>query len=178
MLARRLLVMLTVIMMGLLGTAACTVAAQGEVDTEPSGHIEEMQGMMDAHHNGNPMEGDVHDHSAIEHMTGPHAIPQEAADIPNPIAFSDASVAEGQTIYAANCAVCHGENGRGDGPTAASLAMSPADLHESHVQDLTDGALFYVITNGRSGTPMPAWEEVLDEDQRWNVVNYLRTFRE
>lgn len=134
--------------------------------------------MMDVHDNGSPMDDDEHEHNAADHMTGPHAIPKEAADIPNPIAFSEASVAEGQDIYAANCAVCHGENGRGDGPTAASLAMSPADLHESHVQDLTDGALFYVITNGRSGTPMPAWEEVLDDDERWNVVNFLRTFRE
>jgi mono/diheme cytochrome c family protein len=162
----------------LLATAACAMAAQGEGDPDTTGYMEGMQGMMDAHHNGRPMDGGEHDHTAGEHMSGPHAIPEEAAEIPNPIASSEASVAVGQNIYAANCTVCHGENGRGDGPTADALAISPADLHESHVQDLTDGALYYVITKGRSGTPMPAWEDVLDEDERWHVVNFLRTFRE
>jgi len=123
-------------------------------------------------------EMDTDGHKAQDHMTGPHAIPADAANVPNPIPFSEDSIASGETIFVTHCAVCHGESGRGDGPTAASLAMKPADLHESHVQDLTDGGLFYIITKGRAGTPMPAWEDILDEDERWNVVNFLRTFRE
>jgi hypothetical protein len=60
---------------------------------------------------------------------------------------------------------------------AAGLNPKPADLHATHVQELSDGALFYVITHGREGTAMVAWENILSEEQRWQVVNFLRTFK-
>jgi len=109
-------------------------------------------------------------------MAADHAIPEEAAAVPNPIAVSDASVAAGQAIYTQNCAVCHGPEGEGDGTAAAGLNPKPADLHAAHVQELSDGALFYTITHGREGTAMVAWETILSEEQRWEVVNFLRTF--
>ncbi len=136
-------------------------------------HSEGDEHMEDEHMEG---EDDDHGHGPDEHMAGAHDVPEEAAEVPNPIAFSDESVAAGAEIYTANCAACHGDEGEGDGPAAVALEKPPADLHEDHVQDLSDGALFYIITHGRAETPMPAWEEVLDEDQRWNVVNFLRTF--
>lgn len=176
--SRKLVVVSSVIAIGILFTAACAAVIQGKLDLGIGENAEEMKGMMDDHMSGGQMPGGHLDHSAADHMTGPHAIPEEAAEVPNPVPLSEASIAAGETIYATHCAVCHGESGRGDGPTAASLAMQPADLHAGHVQDLTDGALFYVITNGRVGTPMAAWGGVLDEDQRWTVVNFLRTFRE
>ena len=55
--------------------------------------------------------------------------------------------------------------------------MPPADLHEGHVQGNSDGALFHIITHGRPDTPMPPWKDVLPEEQRWHVVNFLRTFQ-
>ncbi|RME42573.1 MAG: cytochrome c, partial [Chloroflexi bacterium] len=81
-------------------------------------------------------------------------------------------------IYAQNCAVCHGETGEGDGPAAGTLEMKPANLHEDHVQGLTDGALFWIISHGRPDTPMPPWDNVLSEQERWHLVNFLRTFGE
>ncbi len=115
-------------------------------------------------------------HSPDEHMAGAHNVPEEAAAVPNPIAATEDSLATGGTIFATNCAVCHGEKGRGDGPSAESLEKKPADLNEDHVQGLSDGALFYIITHGKPDTPMPAWEGALVEEDRWNVVNFLRTF--
>lgn len=106
-----------------------------------------------------------------------HAIPEEAAAVPNPVPATDASVAAGQATYTQNCAVCHGAQGEGDGAAAAGLNPKPADFHAAHVQELADGALFYVITHGREGTAMAAWETILSEEQRWEVVNFLRTFR-
>lgn len=106
-----------------------------------------------------------------------HGVPEEAAAVPNPIAVDDDSVALGAEIYATNCATCHGESGEGDGPASLGLAMPPADLHEAHVQGNSDGSLFYIITHGRPDTPMPPWETVLTEEQRWHVVNFLRTFQ-
>ncbi|MFV1859215.1 MAG: cytochrome c [Anaerolineales bacterium] len=111
-----------------------------------------------------------------QQMAGVHSVPEDAAAVPNPIAGDEDSVATGAELYAIYCAVCHGKTGEGDGPAASGLEKPPANLHASHVQENTDGALFYIISNGRPDTPMPAWDNVLDEDQRWHVVNFLRTF--
>lgn len=115
-------------------------------------------------------------HAAGEHSAAGHGIPAEAAAMPNPVPVSDASVAAGQATYTQYCAVCHGPEGEGDGPGAAGLEPKPADFHAAHVQELPDGALFHVITHGREGTAMVAWESILSEEQRWEAVNYLRTF--
>lgn len=116
---------------------------------------------------------DTSDHAA---MAAAHAIPEEAAAVANPVAVSAVSVAAGQATYTQNCATCHGAEGKGDGAAAAGLNPKPADFHAAHVQGLSDGALFYIITHGREGTAMVAWEEILSEGQRWEVVNFLRTF--
>jgi len=121
---------------------------------------------------------DGHTHSPGQHMAGMHNVPEEAAAVPNPIAATDESIEAGEQIFATNCAVCHGESGQGDGPGAAGLEKPPANLTEAHVQELSDGALFYIVSHGRPDTPMPAWDNVLNEEQRWQVVNYLRTFKE
>jgi len=119
-------------------------------------------------------EEDDHTHSPGDHMAGAHDVPEEAAATPNPIAFTDDSVATGSELFAANCAVCHGDEGLGDGPTAETLETKPANLTADHVQGLSDGALFYIISHGRPETAMPAWEGSLGEEERWNVVNFLR----
>jgi mono/diheme cytochrome c family protein len=115
-------------------------------------------------------------HSPEDHMVGAHDVPDEAAAVPNPIEANEESVAQGSELYAASCAVCHGDTGEGDGPGGASLDPLPADLHEDHVQELTDGGLFFIISHGKPETSMPAWENVLTEDERWHVVNFMRTF--
>lgn len=122
-------------------------------------------------------EGEEDEHTPNEHMGGEHVVPDEAAALPNPFADEE-DLAVGASVYAASCALCHGETGEGDGPAAAGLAMPPADLHADHVQALSDGALFYIISHGKPDTPMPAWEDVLDEEERWRIVNFLRTFQE
>jgi mono/diheme cytochrome c family protein len=107
-----------------------------------------------------------------------HDVPEEAAAVHNPIEIDDESLEAGASLYAANCAVCHGETGEGDGPGAEGLERKPSDLHAAHVQENSDGALFYIVSHGRPDTPMPAWDNVLSEDERWHLVNFLRTFGE
>ena len=138
-----------------------------EAKDEDGEHVEEDEHMEDEH---------MDEHSPEEHMEGGHDVPDEAAAVPNPFADDEDSLAAGAMLYALNCAVCHGETGEGDGPAAAGLEMAPSDLHEDHVQGNSDGALFYIISHGKPETPMPAWDDVLDEDERWHVVNFLRTF--
>jgi mono/diheme cytochrome c family protein len=68
--------------------------------------------------------------------------------------------------------VCHGAQGHGDGPAARGLRPAPADL-TVHVPLHTEGELWWWITNGIAGTPMPAWKAVLTDEERWHLVNYL-----
>lgn len=77
----------------------------------------------------------------------------------------------GQTIYEANCLACHGAEGRGDGPAAASLATQPFDL-TTHVPQHDETYLFTVISNGRGA--MPAFKDKLTADDIYQVVEYLR----
>ncbi|RMF47168.1 MAG: cytochrome c [Anaerolineae bacterium] len=92
----------------------------------------------------------------------------------NPVEADDVSLQRGQILYALNCAVCHGPNGKGDGPMAAHLKEQPADLTDVGVQNSSDGTLFLVITNGVPGS-MPALRENLTPRERWDVVNYVKS---
>lgn len=99
----------------------------------------------------------------------------------NPIERTGESIGLGRTLFEQNCMVCHGPGGKGDGPAAAGLPAPPADL-TYHVPGHPDGTLFKVVTLGVSGVTqknMPAFEEVLSEEERWHLINYLRpTFGE
>lgn len=77
----------------------------------------------------------------------------------------------GAALFAANCAVCHGPLGRGDGMAAAALNPPPRDLTSPAVQADSDGGLFWKITSGRGA--MPAWPW-LSERERWSLVWALR----
>ena len=93
----------------------------------------------------------------------------------NPIPFSAQSMARGRTIYQAECQACHGLTGGGDGPAAAGLNPRPADLRIHMAAGHTDGQLFNWISEGFTGTAMPAFKKSLSEDDRWHVINFLRT---
>lgn len=95
------------------------------------------------------------------------------AVIPNPVAATPASIARGQELYQQHCVVCHGVGGRGDGPLARTLNPPPADLRV-HVSQHTEGQLWLWITNGVPGSAMPAFRDVVSEEDRWHLVNYLR----
>ena len=96
------------------------------------------------------------------------------SDLQNPIPNTVDSVTKGQELYLANCAACHGVDARGGGPQAGTTQVRPPDLKSGHINQHTDGDVFYWISSGLPGG-MPAWESVLSETDRWNLVNYLRS---
>ncbi|HKZ86088.1 MAG TPA: CopD family protein [Anaerolineae bacterium] len=98
----------------------------------------------------------------------------------NPYLPDEQSLAIGQQLFEANCATCHGSAGRGNGPRAGELPVRPADFGSGHLDIHTDGDIFYWIQNGlpaRVASPMPAFKDVLTEDETWHVVNYVRRLR-
>jgi copper transport protein len=97
----------------------------------------------------------------------------EAEGTGNPIASSPESIAIGRSLYTQNCAVCHGDDGRGDGPQAAQLPVMPADFRQ-HVPYHQDEFFFLVISNGL-GEIMPSFSGQLTEDERWHLVNFLKS---
>jgi mono/diheme cytochrome c family protein len=99
--------------------------------------------------------------------------PERAAGASNPIISDQHSVAAGKVVYRKQCQSCHGALGKGDGPGANDLKVMPSDLSDSGLWSESDGALFWKITHGRK--PMPAFSKLLTDEQRWQVVNYIRT---
>ena len=99
--------------------------------------------------------------------------PPDAALIKNPLTDIKAGANEGKKLYTSNCVACHGAKGKGDGPAAASLKPKPADHTSDAVQNETDGSLYWKISEGH--TPMPQYKSALTEEQRWELVSYIRT---
>jgi mono/diheme cytochrome c family protein len=96
--------------------------------------------------------------------------------LPNPVPADTASLTRGQVVYEANCTLCHGEEGRGDGPAGLALRPRPADFRVHMAAGHTDAELFNWVANGVDGTQMPGFKDELSEQERWDVINYIRAF--
>jgi copper transport protein len=95
----------------------------------------------------------------------------------NPVVADAGSVTKGSQVFAANCAVCHGPDGMGDGPAAGSLTPSyppPADFMTAHAKAHYDGEFFNWIKFGKPQTAMPAFGDKLTDTEIWDVINYIR----
>lgn len=100
--------------------------------------------------------------------------PEDRGSVPPTIAADAASFANGQALFAQHCTVCHGPQGRGDGPNAPGFDPRPTDFVHPAAAERSDAALLAAITQGVSGSGMPPWGEVLDERARRDLVVYLR----
>ncbi|HXX15704.1 MAG TPA: PQQ-dependent sugar dehydrogenase [Candidatus Eremiobacteraceae bacterium] len=97
-----------------------------------------------------------------------HNAPASAAQQKNPYAGQSTAAAAGAKLYAANCASCHGANGQGTGNIPA-LTAGPT-------QSAPDGEVFWFITKGSINNGMPGWGQ-LPEQERWQIVTYLKSLR-
>ncbi len=100
---------------------------------------------------------------------------EDPASLSNPVVADIESIARGEEVYLKTCVTCHGESGLGDGSASTELVVNPANLTSELTQEKADGEIFDTITNGRQGTPMPAWKGGISPEDRWNLVNYIRT---
>lgn len=99
-------------------------------------------------------------------------------------AASAATVVRGKQLYDANCVQCHGAQGRGDGYGAPFLVPPPRDLTAGEFKFRTtssgvlptDDDLFRTISRGANGTGMPPWSYLLSDEERWALVDYVKTF--
>ena len=90
------------------------------------------------------------------------------------VTYQASSIAEGATLFHANCVACHGASGAGDGPARPALPRPPADLRAAHTAQHTVGDIFWWITAGIPAARMPGFGATLDEERRWDLVNFVR----
>ncbi len=105
----------------------------------------------------------------------PWAVPGEFKTKSNPVKADAESVELGKELYNKNCASCHGKKGLGDGPKAKLIETFPGDFSGAFYQKQADGEQFFKTKVGRD--EMPAYSKKLSEEDIWNVVNYMRTFK-
>lgn len=126
---------------------------------------------------------------SIDYQEGPRLLPPEGAvstlgqtlvvdALPrNPVAIDEVSLQRGKILYSIHCALCHGQNGMGDGPlTEFYEDRPPSDLTARNIAAQFDGTLFRTISQGLG--QMPALSENLTARERWDVINYVRTLEQ
>ncbi len=105
----------------------------------------------------------------------PWVVPDKYLKMKNPVAADANSIKAGKLIYEKQCQSCHGKTGKGDGTKAASLDTEPGDFSAKAFKSEVDGGIFYKTQTGRKD--MPSFKnKIPDEEDIWNVVNYIRTF--
>ena len=108
--------------------------------------------------------------------SAPAPIPEADVAKKNPVKPTAEGLAEARKLYKYHCAMCHGDNGDGKGDLAESMKLQLSDWRNPEsIAKYTDGALFYIITNGR-GKMVGGEGDRTKEEVRWNLVNLVRSF--
>jgi len=102
------------------------------------------------------------------------ATPGGAKELKNPQPVTEASMAEAREHFVEHCSVCHGSTGRGDTLYGRNLYPKVPDLTQADTQQLTDGELFYIISNGVRFTGMPAFGGEDGPESIWGLVSFIR----
>jgi mono/diheme cytochrome c family protein len=105
---------------------------------------------------------------------GPWIVPETAKQVVNPLQPSQANLPAARALYLDKCAECHGDAGKGDGSQAKQYDPLPRDLTDGvYMNAVSDGELFYKISEGHR--PMPAFKKRFSEEQRWQLVLFIRS---
>ncbi|MEQ9289572.1 MAG: cytochrome c [Cyclobacteriaceae bacterium] len=106
----------------------------------------------------------------------PWKAPPEADKLKNLLAGQEEAIKGGKKLFATMCAICHGDKGKGDGIAGAALNPKPTNMTTAAFHAQSDGAIFWKITEGRA--PMASYKATLSEEQRWQLVTYIRSMKQ
>ena len=132
-----------------------------------------------------PIPTDMAQSLAVGYQDGPRILPppgavplQGAAVIPeefpsNPVLADGVSLQRGKILYDIHCALCHGEQGHGDGPLSSYFGRTPENLIGAEATAEFDGSVYLTLLQGFG--EMPSLAENLTVRERWDVINYIRT---
>lgn len=110
--------------------------------------------------------------AAIDTIPAKWHAPSSADTLRSPFPLDQTAENKGAELFELYCKPCHGESGYGDGGMGATLEIPPANFHDKEVKDQKNGALFWKMTAGRGN--MPSFKEVLTNEQRWQLVAFIR----
>lgn len=102
--------------------------------------------------------------------------PAEARRLKNAVPLSGAALASAKTQHSTLCATCHGNDGKARTKTAGALPVRPTDFTNYFMESMKDGEIYWVVTHGIEQR-MPAFAGKLSEQQRWEIVWYVRDLR-
>jgi hypothetical protein len=105
----------------------------------------------------------------------PWTAPPEARMLHSPLAVSPKVIALGKANYGIFCEGCHGTKADGSGPLAMKFSIPVADLTTPQVQRQSDGELFWKLSRGRGAMPM--WSGVLTDNDRWQLIAFIRSLK-
>ena len=103
-------------------------------------------------------------------------VPEKYVNMTNPT-DPDVDKSIGKSLYSKHCKSCHGKEGYGDGNKADEVEGDLGDFSTEEYQAQTDGELFYKTTFGRDDMPEYT-KKMPDNEDRWLIVNYMRTLAE
>lgn len=105
-------------------------------------------------------------------------IPDQYADVTNPLPASTMNISNGKRLYQTHCAACHGASGVGDGPAGKQLVPHPANLaFARRLPVTTDAFFFWTLSEGGKpfGSAMPAFGDQLSNNEIWQIIHYINT---
>jgi mono/diheme cytochrome c family protein len=102
------------------------------------------------------------------------SIPAGARAAQNPVPNTPENLREAMLHFADHCAVCHGNDGSGDGVFGRGLYPKPPDVRHAATQSRTDGELFWIVENGVRFTGMPAFAGPGPSEDSWKLVHFIR----
>lgn len=102
------------------------------------------------------------------------AVSADAKEMQNPVPFTEERWPGAEHHWMEHCSSCHSLDGSGDTPIGRNLYPNPPDMRESLTQDLSDGELFHIISNGVRFTGMPAWGDEDSVEDIWDLVSFIR----
>lgn len=147
-----------VLIVALFAAGACSGSWPAEMDRQAS--LQVLTAPRPAPEGAVPVGG-------VEHLEDR----EDAEDATNPVAHDPAAAERGRQLFAVHCAVCHGDDGRGDGRLSTVFPQAP-DLRYQTICNRTDGFIYGTITAG--GRAMPSQREGLTSRDRWSLVDYVR----
>jgi len=116
--------------------------------------------------------------SRLEEFLARHArkiaTPAGTKALKNPYPVTPESLRAAQGHWVNHCAPCHGLDGRGNTPLGQNMYPKAPDMRDAATQGLSDGELYYIISNGVRFTGMPAWGSEHSPEETWQLVSFIR----